>query len=538
MPQGSALTKSPPQRASAKRRQNSPIMPAKRSISGQRKPGSNDSASATLDPASMQTRFEEMEAELQQYRKVLAAKDDELRDHLSFCQQTICHLVSEKSRQENRAARDNYLRNVQRLGWASAVRSGMHVHDVWNEGAAFRDIRQKQKALDLRKKQLEEEKRDLAKVRPVKNKKRSEGAADDGFSRPSGTARSLKSRLSEQDYAVKLEIIQLNLITIKTEEEGIKAQLNMLLRERNLHLREMKRITDEDNAKYRDLPNRLSERYLLCSLLGKGGFSEVYKAYDLREHRYVACKVHQLNSSWSDAKKQNYIKHATREYEIHRSLKHESVVEMHDVFEIDANSFCTVLEYCPGQDLDFLLKQEHRLPERDARNKIVQIVNALKYLNSVEPPVIHYDLKPANVLLRHGMVKITDFGLSKQVRDSDSDGNVDLTSQGAGTYWYLPPECFVIGSALPKISSKVDVWSVGVIFYQSLYGEKPFGHNLSQQSLLQNNVILNAREVRFPEKPKVSEEAKNFIRRCLTYDMRARPDVLTLSEDPYMRKRT
>lgn len=52
------------------------------------------------------------------------------------------------------------------------------------------------------------------------------------------------------------------------------------------------------------------------------------------------------------------------------------------------------------------------------------------------------------------------------------DHGMDLTSQGAGTYWYLPPECFVVGKNPPKISSKVDVWSVGVIFYQCLYGKK------------------------------------------------------------------
>lgn len=53
-----------------------------------------------------------------------------------------------------------------------------------------------------------------------------------------------------------------------------------------------------------------------------------------------------------------------------------------------------------------------------------------------------------------GEVKITDFGLSK-VMDSSDDDSMELTSQGAGTYWYLPPECFVVGKEPPKISSKV-----------------------------------------------------------------------------------
>lgn len=52
----------------------------------------------------------------------------------------------------------------------------------------------------------------------------------------------------------------------------------------------------------------LNERYLLLMLLGKGGFSEVHKAFDLKEQRYVACKVHQLNKDWKEDKKANYIK--------------------------------------------------------------------------------------------------------------------------------------------------------------------------------------------------------------------------------------
>lgn len=56
--------------------------------------------------------------------------------------------------------------------------------------------------------------------------------------------------------------------------------------------------------------------------------------------------------------------------------------------------FCTVLEYCEGNDLDFYLKQHKLMSEKEARSIIMQIVNALKYLNEIKPPIIHYDLKP------------------------------------------------------------------------------------------------------------------------------------------------
>lgn len=87
-------------------------------------------------------------------------------------------------------------------------------------------------------------------------------------------------------------------------------------------------------------------------------------------------------------------RHALREYNIHKTLDHPRIVKLFDVFEIDANSFCTVLEYCDGHDLDFYLKQHKTIPEREARSIIMQVVSALKYLNEIKPPIIHYDLKP------------------------------------------------------------------------------------------------------------------------------------------------
>lgn len=57
------------------------------------------------------------------------------------------------------------------------------------------------------------------------------------------------------------------------------------------------------------------------------------------------------------------------------------------------------MEYCEGNDLDFYLKQHKLMSEKEARSIVMQIVNALKYLNEIKPPIIHYDLKPGNHLI-------------------------------------------------------------------------------------------------------------------------------------------
>ena len=114
---------------------------------------------------------------------------------------------------------------------------------------------------------------------------------------------------------------QLRQSALKKEDTDLLQEMEKLERERNLHIRELKRIHNEDQSRVlqqcaanrspHDITTNhpmLNDRYLLLMLLGKGGFSEVHKAFDLKEQRYVACKVHQLNKDWKDDKKANYIK--------------------------------------------------------------------------------------------------------------------------------------------------------------------------------------------------------------------------------------
>uniref|UniRef100_A0A672GK55 non-specific serine/threonine protein kinase n=1 Tax=Salarias fasciatus TaxID=181472 RepID=A0A672GK55_SALFA len=467
------------------------------------------------------------------------------KERLNKCVTMSKKLLIEKSKQEKMACRDKSMQDRLRLGHFTTVRHGASFTEQWTDGYAFQNLIKQQERINSQREDIERQRKLLAKRKPPsmaqtpppsleqnKRKSKTNGTESEAYE----TRRRL---LSQAEYHEQEEIFKLRLGHLKKEEAEIQAELERLERVRNLHIRELKRIHNEDNSQFKDHPT-LNDRYLLLHLLGRGGFSEVYKAFDLTEQRYVAVKIHQLNKNWRDEKKENYHKHACREYRIHKELDHPRIVKLYDYFSLDTDSFCTVLEYCEGNDLDFYLKQHKLMSEKEGRSIIMQIVNALKYLNEIRPPIIHYDLKPGNILLVNGTacgeIKITDFGLSK-IMDDDSYNSVDgmeLTSQGAGTYWYLPPECFVVGKEPPKISNKVDVWSVGVIFYQCLYGRKPFGHNQSQQDILQENTILKATDVQFPPKPVVTPEAKAFIRRCLVYRKEDRIDVHQLASDPFL----
>uniref|UniRef100_A0A1L8DKH5 non-specific serine/threonine protein kinase n=1 Tax=Nyssomyia neivai TaxID=330878 RepID=A0A1L8DKH5_9DIPT len=488
------------------------------------------------------------------------------KSHINKCIDVVKKLLKEKSNIEKKEARQKCMQNRLRLGQFVTQRVGATFQENWTDGYAFQELARRQEEISTEREEIDRQKKMLTKKRPSntesgrkRNNSSTSSASSSGVS-SANSATSVAASTSTlhngsdatfvkpepvtggytlQEYYECDEILKLRQNALKKEDADLQLEMEKLERERNLHIRELKRIHNEDQSRFNNHPV-LNDRYLLLMLLGKGGFSEVHKAFDLKEQRYVACKVHQLNKDWKEDKKANYIKHALREYNIHKALDHPRVVKLYDVFEIDANSFCTVLEYCDGHDLDFYLKQHKTIPEREARSIIMQVVSALKYLNEIKPPVIHYDLKPGNILLTEGNVcgeiKITDFGLSK-VMDEENynpDHGMDLTSQGAGTYWYLPPECFVVGKNPPKISSKVDVWSVGVIFYQCLYGKKPFGHNQSQATILEENTILKATEVQFSNKPTVSNEAKSFIRGCLAYRKEDRMDVFALARHEYL----
>lgn len=442
-----------------------------------------------------------------------------------------------------------------RLGSIVVHRTAADVGEAWKNGAEVLELLDREKRLKARVDALQKEQR---KARSRRNKHAAVGGDAGGADSPS--MRPPAARVPGRPPALTPEI--LSELEVVAADDSIRMQLSALRRElatvqervatldsaKKLLVHELRRVRDEDVSSFAHRP-LLNDKYQLLQLLGKGGFSEVWLALDVTRCVEVAVKVHQLNSAWSQSRKASYIKHATREYNIHKAMDHPNVVRLFDVFEIHEDSFATVLEFCPGNDLDHLLKGQATLPEREARGIVLQVLAALRYFNGLEggqagaageakPPsgrrVIHYDLKPANILFdENKVVKVTDFGLSKVMDVNPELTSMELTSQGAGTYYYLPPECFASKGA--RISDKVDVWSVGVIFYQMLFGRRPFGEGQSQEVVAAQSLISKAPAVSFPDKPAVSPECQEFIRACLTKSQVMRPDVAAISAHPYLR---
>mmetsp|Transcript_66350 Transcript_66350/g.154164 ORF Transcript_66350/g.154164 Transcript_66350/m.154164 type:complete len:663 (+) Transcript_66350:81-2069(+) len=393
-------------------------------------------------------------------------------------------------------------------------------------------IREDRQAIERLRRQLNRQGRARASAGGTSGKDNEDGA---------GTSTGGGSTMDEDDdfeLWEAREISNCRMSFLNREELAVKEREQRLEVERALHLKQVQRLEAAERSNFRTYP-LLAERYQLLNLIGRGGFSEVFRAYDLENNRYCAVKIHELGKDMSDQQRQSFVRRAMREYDIQKTLNHPRVVLLQDCFPISTKAFGTVLELCEGETLDEHMKRCGAVPEREARGIVIQILSGLRYMNTNGRKIIHYDLKPGNLFFHCGEVKIADFGLSKVVHESFGE-SIDLTSQGAGTYWYLPPECFVEAgqNEPPKISNKVDVWSTGVIFFELLFKRRPFGHGQSQEALLRSCMAASQPfALEIPLMPKATSDAKDFLKRVLTVNREKRPDVIEAFNDTYLRSR-
>jgi predicted Ser/Thr protein kinase len=207
-------------------------------------------------------------------------------------------------------------------------------------------------------------------------------------------------------------------------------------------------------------------RYEITGELGRGAMGVVYKALDPTIGRTVALKTMRLDVHGLDA--QEMVRRFQNEARAAGVLNHPNIVTIYDAGEQDG-IFYIAMEFIEGTTLHELLAEKHVLPTDEVVQISRQICRGLDYAHS--NGIVHRDVKPANIMLMpNGTVKIMDFGIAK------TGGQVTNTGQVLGTPNYMAPEQ-VKGRPL---DGRSDIFSLGVILYEMLTGEKPFvGQNVT-----------------------------------------------------------
>src|SRR5580700_4453069 len=214
----------------------------------------------------------------------------------------------------------------------------------------------------------------------------------------------------------------------------------------------------------RFLPGRLLDgRYRIIALVGKGGMGEVYRADDLTLGQPVALKFLPDEA----ARNQGLLERFKNEVRVARRVSHPNVCRVYDVGDVEGHTFFT-MEYVDGEDLASLLRRIGRLPEDKALDIARQLCAGLAAAHA--KGVLHRDLKPANIMLDgRGQVVVTDFGLAG-VADQIQGAEVR-----SGTPAYMAPEQL----AGKEVSTRSDIYSLGLVLYEVFTGKRAFAANTS-----------------------------------------------------------
>ena len=258
--------------------------------------------------------------------------------------------------------------------------------------------------------------------------------------------------------------------------------------------------------------NNISKDYTLGKTLGSGAFGTVRAAIHKETKQNRAVKI--LKKSEQDEEK------LFLEVNILSKLSHPNIMQIYEFYD-DNTNFYIVSELCKGGELFDMISEKGCFSEQEAGPIMKQLLSAITYCH--QNHIVHRDLKPENILLEDKKdseinIKLIDWGGARYFSKNKKMTKIN------GTPYYIAPE--VLNEVYDE---KCDIWSAGVIFYILLCGYPPFNGETDKEIMK----AVKKGEFDFPpeEWDVVSKDAKNLIKKMLTYDPKKRPSALEVLQD-------
>jgi serine/threonine-protein kinase len=235
----------------------------------------------------------------------------------------------------------------------------------------------------------------------------------------------------------------------------------------------------------------------------------VYKGRDPKLNRVTAIKTIRFTDDFDEEQAAKIREQFYREAEVVAKLSHPNIVTIYDVGE-DLDLSYLAMEYLEGESLETFARKDNLLSIRKGIDVTAQVCDALAYAHA--HGIVHRDIKPANIMiLGNGLVKVTDFGIARATASSKT-----RTGVIKGTPYYMSPEQI---SGM-KVDGRSDIFSLGIVFYQLLTGELPFGGENLAAIMYQITTV----EPEPPTKhnPKIYKAAVAILNRALEKSLEAR----------------
>jgi len=248
--------------------------------------------------------------------------------------------------------------------------------------------------------------------------------------------------------------------------------------------------------------------------LGIGKFGKVYLCRERRSGYICAIKVLFINR----LRRFQVERTLRREIEIMTNIRHPNIVRLFGYF-YDSNRVYLIMEYASKGEVFDLLYESGCFSEKRTARYVKDLANALYYLH--QKNIIHRDIKPENLLIdSQGRIKLADFGWSAHTKPGRKRRTM------CGTTEYIPPE---LAKREPH-DSNVDVWALGVLTYEFLYGKAPF------TGKSRKDIFDKVKTVDFTFPKTFSREAKSFISQLLQRDPKKRLKLGDVPNHPFITK--